>query len=160
AGAPAPDPNVITAAPLPPPGPGPAQAPTDLAISRGQPGAPSVWSPSGAASTQAPVTPTAPPSPPVGAGANPNVYTPSATAGGHESQTRTPLRTPRQPVGTVERVVPPPAPSGPRVVATLPVPGLSDEAAPTDFLKAARGAVAAGRTGEARSSLEMAQTRL
>jgi hypothetical protein len=37
---------------------------------------------------------------------------------------------------------------------------LSPEASPADFLRAARGALAAGRNGEARSALEMAQTRL
>jgi hypothetical protein len=42
----------------------------------------------------------------------------------------------------------------------LPTPALSPDASPTDFLRAARGAVAAGRNGEARSALEMAQTRL
>jgi hypothetical protein len=42
----------------------------------------------------------------------------------------------------------------------LPEPPLSPEASPVDFLRAARGALAAGRAGEARSALEMAQTRL
>jgi hypothetical protein len=42
----------------------------------------------------------------------------------------------------------------------LPTPPLSPEASPADFLRAARGALAAGRNGEARSALEMAQTRL
>jgi hypothetical protein len=46
------------------------------------------------------------------------------------------------------------------IVAKLPTPALSDEASPGDFLRAARGALAAGRNGEARSALEMAQTRL
>jgi hypothetical protein len=62
----------------------------------------------------------------------------------------------------VERHAAPTAPSGGAagIVPTLPTPALSSEAAPADFLRAARGAVAAGRGGEARSSLEMAQTRL
>jgi hypothetical protein len=42
----------------------------------------------------------------------------------------------------------------------LPTPALSPEATSADFLRAARGALAAGRNGEARSALEMAQTRL
>lgn len=46
------------------------------------------------------------------------------------------------------------------VSARLPTPALSAEAAPADFLRAARGALIAGRAGEARSALEMAQTRL
>ncbi len=46
------------------------------------------------------------------------------------------------------------------IVARLPTPPLSPEASPADFLRAARGALAAGRNGEARSALEMAQTRL
>jgi len=45
-------------------------------------------------------------------------------------------------------------------LANLPMPALSPEASPADFLRAARGALAAGRNGEARSALEMAQTRL
>jgi hypothetical protein len=51
-------------------------------------------------------------------------------------------------------------PSAPIVSARLPTPPLSAEASPADFLRAARGALAAGRNGEARSALEMAQTRL
>ena len=42
----------------------------------------------------------------------------------------------------------------------LPVPNLPPDAPPADFLRAARGAVVAGRLGEARQSLEMAATRL
>lgn len=42
----------------------------------------------------------------------------------------------------------------------LPTPALSPEAGPADFLRAARSALLAGRAGEARSALEMAQTRL
>jgi hypothetical protein len=53
-----------------------------------------------------------------------------------------------------------PGPAAPTIVAKLPTPALSDEASPADFLRAARGALAAGRNGEARSALEMAQTRL
>ncbi len=54
------------------------------------------------------------------------------------------------------------APATPKsaIVATLPTPDLPPDATAIDFLRAARGAMAAGRTGEARSALEMAQTRL
>jgi hypothetical protein len=51
-------------------------------------------------------------------------------------------------------------PNGPVASTKLPTPALSPEASPADFLRAARGALAAGRNGEARSALEMAQTRL
>ncbi len=42
----------------------------------------------------------------------------------------------------------------------LPAPALPDNARASDFLRAAQGALAAGRTGEAQQALEMAQTRL
>ncbi len=42
----------------------------------------------------------------------------------------------------------------------LPAPNLPDGARPSDALRAAQGALAAGRTGEAQESLEMAQTRM
>ncbi|MGE0226128.1 MAG: hypothetical protein AB7F35_24295 [Acetobacteraceae bacterium] len=42
----------------------------------------------------------------------------------------------------------------------LPTPPLSENARPTQFLRSAQGALAAGRTGEAQQALEMAQTRL
>ncbi len=42
----------------------------------------------------------------------------------------------------------------------LPSPPLAENARPSDFLRAAQGALAAGRTGEAQQALEMAQTRL
>ena len=42
----------------------------------------------------------------------------------------------------------------------LPEPALPADATPADYLRAARGAVAAGRTNEAHAALEMAQTRL
>jgi hypothetical protein len=51
-------------------------------------------------------------------------------------------------------------PAAALVANKLPTPALSSEASPVDFLRAARGALAAGRDGEARSALEMAQTRL
>ncbi len=49
----------------------------------------------------------------------------------------------------------------PRVIRPgLPAPDLSENAKASDFLRAALGAVAAGRKGQAEESLEMAQTRL
>ena len=50
--------------------------------------------------------------------------------------------------------------AAPGVSQRLPTPALSPEAGPADFLRAARSALLAGRAGEARSALEMAQTRL
>jgi hypothetical protein len=46
------------------------------------------------------------------------------------------------------------------VVPALPSPPGGDEQRASDYLKAAQGALAAGRTGEARQALEMAQTRM
>jgi hypothetical protein len=51
-------------------------------------------------------------------------------------------------------------PGPPLVSARLPEPAVASDASPIDFLRAARAAVIAGRTAEARSALEMAQTRL
>ncbi len=48
----------------------------------------------------------------------------------------------------------------PVIAPALPAPALSEDASPTDFLRAAESALAAGRTGEAQESMEMAQTRL
>jgi hypothetical protein len=48
-----------------------------------------------------------------------------------------------------------------RVVrSALPAPDLPESAKPSDFLRTALGAVAAGRKGQAEEALEMAQTRL
>lgn len=44
--------------------------------------------------------------------------------------------------------------------SALPAPNLPEAAKPSDFLRAARGSLAAGRKGEAQEALEMAQTRL
>lgn len=56
---------------------------------------------------------------------------------------------------------PAPRPAAAPFVSTrLPEPAVSPDASPADFLRAARGALVAGRNGEARSALEMAQTRL
>jgi hypothetical protein len=45
------------------------------------------------------------------------------------------------------------------IAATLPAPALGDNAAPLDYVKAARAALVAGQTGLAQQSLEMAETR-
>jgi hypothetical protein len=46
------------------------------------------------------------------------------------------------------------------VLSPLPSPNLSEGAKPSDVLRAAQGALAAGRIGEAQEALEMAQTRM
>jgi len=46
------------------------------------------------------------------------------------------------------------------IAPTLPTPALAPGAGPVQYLQAARASLAAGRTGEAQQSLEMAQTRL
>jgi len=51
-------------------------------------------------------------------------------------------------------------PTGSTVLAPLPAPAVSPEAPPSDLLRAAQGALAAGRRGEAQEALEMAQTRI
>ncbi len=45
------------------------------------------------------------------------------------------------------------------IAPTLPSPGLSSDAGPRDFLRAARAALVTGHTGEAQQALEMAETR-
>ena len=47
-----------------------------------------------------------------------------------------------------------------KIAPNLPGPALGENAAPRDYLIAARNALAAGKTGMAQQSLEMAQTRL
>jgi hypothetical protein len=52
-------------------------------------------------------------------------------------------------------------PAGGTVLAPLPSPNLSESSSrPSDYLRAAQAALAAGRTMEAESALEMAQTRM
>ena len=46
------------------------------------------------------------------------------------------------------------------IAPTLPAPNLAEGARPSDALRAAQGALAAGRTGEAQAALEMAETRM
>jgi hypothetical protein len=53
-----------------------------------------------------------------------------------------------------------PADTGPGVAPMLPPSPAGDDAAPRDYLRAARGSLAADRTGEAQQSLEMAETRI
>jgi hypothetical protein len=62
-----------------------------------------------------------------------------------------PVAVAAQPVSPGER---------PATHTALPAPNLSEDAKPSDFLRAAQGAIAAGRKGMAVESLEMAQTRL
>ncbi len=51
-------------------------------------------------------------------------------------------------------------PAGGTVLAPLAEPSLPEGSRPSDYLRAAQGALAAGRAGEAESALEMAQTRI
>jgi hypothetical protein len=46
-----------------------------------------------------------------------------------------------------------------KIAPALPTPPLGNDASPRDYVRAARDALAAGRTGEAQQSLEMAETR-
>jgi hypothetical protein len=46
------------------------------------------------------------------------------------------------------------------IAPNLPGPALGEGATPADYLRAAQGALAAGRTGETQQALEMAQTRM
>jgi hypothetical protein len=46
------------------------------------------------------------------------------------------------------------------IAPNLPSPGVGDSASIIAYLRAAQGALAGGRTGEAQQSLEMAQTRM
>jgi hypothetical protein len=51
-------------------------------------------------------------------------------------------------------------PAGSTVLAPLPSPNPTEGERPSDYLRAARDALAAGRVNEAVSALEMAQTRM
>ena len=48
----------------------------------------------------------------------------------------------------------------PAPLAPLPSPAVPEGARPSDYLRAAQNALAAGRAGEAEEALEMAQTRM
>jgi len=50
--------------------------------------------------------------------------------------------------------------SGSAIAPALPTPPVGPDAGPHDYLRAARHAIASGRTGEAQQSLEMAETRV
>lgn len=52
-----------------------------------------------------------------------------------------------------------PSSGGSTVLSPLPTPDTANEL-PSNYLRAAQGALAAGHTGEAREALEMAQTRM
>jgi hypothetical protein len=52
-----------------------------------------------------------------------------------------------------------PAGSAATVAPTLPSPAIGNDAMSRDYLRTARAALVAGRTGEAQQSLEMAETR-
>lgn len=68
------------------------------------------------------------------------------------------MGTGRNPVSTrASNIVPEDTRSA--IAPALPTPPVGTEAAPHDYLKAARDALTAGRTGEAQQSLEMAETR-
>lgn len=54
----------------------------------------------------------------------------------------------------------PAQPAATTVLTPLPSPDLPEGAGPSDYLRAARRSVAAGRLGEAEDALEMAQTRI
>jgi len=49
---------------------------------------------------------------------------------------------------------------GKTVLSPLPSPNLPEGGRPSDYLRAAQGALVGGRNGEAQESLEMAQTRM
>ena len=48
----------------------------------------------------------------------------------------------------------------PKLAKQLPAPALGENAGPAELLRAAEGARAAGRIGEAQEAMEMAQTRI
>jgi hypothetical protein len=50
--------------------------------------------------------------------------------------------------------------AGNKVLQPLPSPSLPEDSRPSDYLRAAQAALAAGRTNEGESALEMAQTRM
>jgi hypothetical protein len=135
-----PDQGTITAVPLPPPG----MAPSDMQPQRVAPAVPP-GNVSGPATAAVPATGTpislAPPR------LSPPPLAPNSLA-------LSPL--PPRPATPLSAS---PTPSE-LISNKLPTPALSAEASPVDFLRAARGALASGRNGEARSALEMAQTRL
>jgi len=135
------------AVPLPPPGAGPApQAVPPQMPEVVQPAAPGLAAPGPAIDAPPGGTAVVAPVPPVASSLAP-----------------IPLALPQLETGSAKPGTPvtkSPMAVAPIVSTRLPTPALSSEASPADFLRAARGALAAGRNGEARSALEMAQTRL
>jgi hypothetical protein len=98
--------------------------------------------------------PSVPPPPvmtsPVPPGANPD----TGARPGNEIGTGMSL-----PLGTAASNIGP-STTGSTIAPNLPSPAIGPNATAVDYLNAARGALVAGKTGEAQQSLEMAQTRL
>lgn len=62
--------------------------------------------------------------------------------------------------GSAVTLAQPPVPARETVLSPLPSPNLPEGAKPSDALRAAQAALAAGRTGQAEEALEQAQTRM
>jgi hypothetical protein len=92
-----------------------------------------------------------PQSPPPASLAPPN--TPNGARPGNEIGTGSSL-----PLGSSASNIAPSDTSS-TIAPNLPSPSIGENASPRDYLMAARGALAAGRTGEAQQSIEMAETR-
>ncbi|HKM61560.1 MAG TPA: hypothetical protein VJY39_03630 [Acidisphaera sp.] len=91
------------------------------------------------------------PSPPPASLAPPN--TPNGARPGNEIGTGSSL-----PLGSsASNINPSDTPS--TLAPNLPSPPIGENASPREYLMSARGALAAGRTGEAQQSMEMAETR-
>ena len=110
-------------------------------------------------------TPSAPPAPPPASygGQAPAPATPPSTAYGAAPSTVRPGHAPGEGVSyplsdRASNIGP--ADTRSTIAPTLPTPALAPGAGPVQYLQAARASLAAGRTGEAQQSLEMAQTRL
>jgi hypothetical protein len=163
-------PNTAVPSVLAPRMPQSLPAPTPIVPDSGEPSVP----PQSFTPTPTPVAPapeqgtvTAVPLPPPGAPSRPAV-TDSTVAGSPFVGAPISLAPPRpaRPQPEPNPLSAKPAAAGAKLMVAplasnnLPTPALSPEASPAEFLRAARGALAAGRNGEARSALEMAQTRL
>ncbi len=103
-----------------------------------------------------------PPPPPATYGGQAPAYPPAAAYGGPPAGAR-PGHAPGEGVsyplsGGASNIGP--ADTRSTIAPTLPTPALGPNAGPVQYLQAARASLAAGRTGEAQQSLEMAQTRL
>ena len=142
--------GTVTAVPLPPPGDEPSPAavppPSQTAMPAAIPPGPALTTPpneAAAVGSPIPLSPTP---------LTPTSLTPTSLA---PPPFASPTESPNPGTAVAAKF-----PAAPIVSARLPTPPLSSEASPADFLRAAWGALAAGRNGEARSALEMAQTRL